>query len=76
MGAGEIQAFLTHLAAQENVAASTQNQALNALVFLCRKVLNLLAPVIKRSIETQPRNRPRCSFGDERPDREGWVSSA
>jgi integron integrase len=41
MGAGEIRAFLTHLAAQQNVAASTQNQALNALVFLYRKVLNL-----------------------------------
>lgn len=34
MGAAEIEAFLTHLAVQENVAASTQNQALNAIVFL------------------------------------------
>ncbi|MEB3355971.1 MAG: phage integrase N-terminal SAM-like domain-containing protein [Synechococcales bacterium] len=30
MGAAEIEAFLTHLAVQENVAASTQNQALSA----------------------------------------------
>jgi hypothetical protein len=30
----EVQGFLTDLAAQRNVAASTQNQALNALVFL------------------------------------------
>lgn len=39
MGAPEIHAFLSHLALNENVAASTQNQALNALVFLYRKVL-------------------------------------
>jgi hypothetical protein len=32
--------FLTHLAAVDKVAASTQNQALNALVFLYREVLN------------------------------------
>jgi integron integrase len=39
MGTNEITAFLTHLAADRNVAASTQNQALNALVFLYREVL-------------------------------------
>ena len=39
MGAPEIQAFLTHLAVQENVAASTQNQALSALLFLYKEVL-------------------------------------
>jgi hypothetical protein len=32
MGACEVRAFLTHLAAERNVAAATQNQALNALV--------------------------------------------
>ncbi|MDL1897917.1 integron integrase [Anaerolineae bacterium CFX7] len=39
MGAPEIEQFLTHLATQENVAASTQNQALSALLFLYRDVL-------------------------------------
>ncbi len=34
MGAPEIEAFLTHLAVEENVAASTQNQALSALLFV------------------------------------------
>jgi len=34
MGAPEVEAFLTHLAVRENVAASTQNQALSALPFL------------------------------------------
>ena len=39
MGAAEIHAFLSHLALNQGVAASTQNQALNAIVFLYRKVL-------------------------------------
>jgi integron integrase len=39
MGKEEVEAFLTHLAVNRNVAAPTQNQALNALVFLYRDVL-------------------------------------
>jgi site-specific recombinase XerD len=39
MGASEIEAFLTHLAVQRHVAASTQNQALCAFIFLYRHVL-------------------------------------
>ncbi len=39
MGAAEIAAFLTHLAVDKNVAASTQNQALRALLFFYRNVL-------------------------------------
>jgi integron integrase len=39
MGEAQIVAFLNHLAVQRNVAASTQNQALNALVFLYKQVL-------------------------------------
>lgn len=39
MGEPEINAFLTHLAVRENVSASTQNQALAALLFLYRQVL-------------------------------------
>jgi len=39
MGVPEIQAFLTHLAVDEHAAASTQNQALSALLFLHRQVL-------------------------------------
>jgi integron integrase len=39
MGAPEITAFLSHLATDANVAASTQNQALCALVFLYKHVL-------------------------------------
>ena len=39
MGAPEIRTFLTHLAVQGQVAASTQNVALQALFFLYRHVL-------------------------------------
>jgi integron integrase len=39
MGSVEIEAFLTYLAVQENVAASTQNQALHAILFLYKEVL-------------------------------------
>ncbi len=41
MASAEIEAFLTHLAVQLKVAASTQNQALSALLFLYRNVLNM-----------------------------------
>jgi site-specific recombinase XerD len=40
MGAAEVEAFLTHLAVNEHVAAPTQNQALSALLFLYREVLH------------------------------------
>ncbi len=40
MAEPEINAYLTHLAVKEKVSASTQNQALSALLFLYRHVLN------------------------------------
>jgi len=39
MGETEINAFLTHLAVEEKVSSSTQNQALSALLFLYRHVI-------------------------------------
>lgn len=39
MAENEIREFLTHLAVEKNVAASTQNQALNAILFLYKEVL-------------------------------------
>ena len=41
MGQKEIEAFLTHLAVNRKVAASTQNQAFNAILFLYDQVLHL-----------------------------------
>lgn len=40
MGAAEIRAFLSHLAVERQVAASTQRQALSAIVFLYREILD------------------------------------
>ncbi len=39
MGETEVAAFLTHLASDQHVAASTQNQALHAILFLYTHVL-------------------------------------
>ena len=44
MGSAEVEAFLTHLAVDEHVSASTQNQALQALLFLYRQVLEIDLP--------------------------------
>ena len=47
MGAEEVRAFLTHLAVEGKVAASTQNQALSALLFLYSRVLHLELPYLQ-----------------------------
>jgi len=39
MGESEISKYISYLAVEQNVAASTQNQALNAIVFLYKQVL-------------------------------------
>ena len=52
MGAKEVESFLTMLAVERKVLASTHNQALNALLFLYREVLDIDLPWstgIKRS---------------------------
>ena len=41
MSEAEIAQFLSHLATNNHVSASTQNQALNAIIFLYRHVLTL-----------------------------------
>lgn len=41
MGEKEIRSFLTHLAVDKHVSASTQNQALSAILFLYKRVLEL-----------------------------------
>jgi integron integrase len=47
LGAEEITAFLNHLATERNVAAATQNQALSALLFLYKRVLQQSLPWLK-----------------------------
>lgn len=47
LGADELRAFLSDLAVRGNVAAATQNQALNAILFLYREVLRINLPWIE-----------------------------
>ena len=47
MGAAEVEAFLSWLATERNVAAATQNQALSALLFLYKELLGQALPWFK-----------------------------
>lgn len=69
MGDVEITAFLSHLASTRNVSASTQNQALNALVFLYRKVLDIEVGVFKDLVRAKkPKRLPVVLSHDEALD--------
>ncbi|MFN2339426.1 MAG: phage integrase N-terminal SAM-like domain-containing protein [Gammaproteobacteria bacterium] len=57
MGAREISIFLTFLATQRHVAASTQNQAFNALLFLYRKVLEIDLEQIENVVRAKRSHR-------------------
>lgn len=59
LGSEALAAFLTHLAVAERVSASTQNQALAALLFLYRQVLDLdLGPLPEAVRARRPRRLP------------------
>lgn len=59
MGTNEVERFLSYLAEKRNVAAATQKQALNALVFLYRKVLDIdLGKGIASTRSKRRRNLP------------------
>ena len=53
MGPEEVQAFLTHLAVERHVSASTQNQAKSALLFLYREVLQVELPWLKEVVQAK-----------------------
>jgi integron integrase len=53
MGPKEIEEFLTHLAVEGNVSASTQNQALSALLFLYREVLEMEVPWLDKVVRAK-----------------------
>jgi len=53
MGAEEVSAFLSWLAVQRNVAATTQNQALSALLFLYKQVLGVDLPWLAGLVRAQ-----------------------
>jgi integron integrase len=56
MGADELNAFLSHLAVDRNVSASTQNQALCAILFLYRHVLGEEVPWLTEVIRAHRRD--------------------
>jgi integron integrase len=59
LGAGELESFLTHLAVEGKVTASTQNQALNAILFVYREVLQLQLPWLEDAVRaSKPRRLP------------------
>lgn len=49
----EIEAFLTHLAVESRVSASTQNQALSAILFLYRQVLEIELPWLENVVRAR-----------------------
>jgi integron integrase len=53
MGAEEVEAFLTHLAVERSVSASTQNQAKAALLFLYRQVLGIELPWLNELVQAK-----------------------
>ncbi len=57
LGAKDLEAYLNHLVAGHRVSASTQPQALNAIVFLYRNVLELDLGWMEK-LEHAKRNRP------------------
>ncbi len=61
MGAPEITRFLSSLAVDGHVAASTQNQALSTLLFMYREVLELDLPWLDGSCAQSGRNGCRWS---------------
>jgi integron integrase len=66
MGAFEVDAFLSHLAVEGNVSASTQNQALNSIIFLYRHVLKLdLGDFSQFARAKRPRKLPVVLTKDE-----------
>ena len=66
MGKAEIERFVIHLAVERNAAASTQNQALSAIVFLYKEVLGAGA-----RMALQPRAPEAPSAGACDLDRSG-----
>jgi integrase len=61
----KIEAFLSHLAVDGNVAVSTQNQAFNALLFVYREVFHLQLGNIDSVRATRPARVPTVLTPDE-----------
>ncbi|WP_290653364.1 site-specific integrase [Aquisalimonas sp.] len=77
MAAKEVAAFLTYLLAVERrVSPSTQNQALNALVFLYRHVLEQPVGDIDGLLRAGPKRKPRTVLAPVTPAAGGCAPCA
>ena len=76
LGEGGVEAFLTHLAVSRKVAASTQSQALNALVFLYQKVLEIKLEGFEAERAKRPERLPEVLSRGEVARLLGAVGSA
>lgn len=66
LGKEEVEAFLSHLATDRNVAASTQNQAFAAILFLYREVLEQNFPWLENVVRAKkPKRLPEVFWEDE-----------
>jgi len=65
MGVAEIEAFLTHLAVERKLAASTQNQAFSALLFLYQQVLGIELAKVEFLRAQRPERLPVVLAVDE-----------
>jgi hypothetical protein len=67
MGVVEVEAFLSHLANERKVSASTHKQALSAILFLYKEVLRTELPWLQdigrpRTAFTSPNGTPTCTM--------------
>jgi integron integrase len=65
MGANEVRAYLTDLAVNQNISASTQNVALSALLFLYKAVLQNPLPDITQTVRAKKSKRLPTVFSKE-----------
>jgi len=65
MGNPEVEAFITHLATRRKVSASTQNQALSAIIFLYKEVLKQPLDPVKAVRARKPKRIPTVLSKDE-----------
>lgn len=65
MGVAEIEAFLTFLAQERHVSASTQNQALSAILFLYREVLHMPVADVEVTWANKPKRLPTVLSQEE-----------
>jgi hypothetical protein len=75
LGGPEVEAFLTHLAVDRHVAATTQNLAKSSILFLYRDVLERHLPWLENVAHTRPRDCRRSSR-TRKPPRSSRVCAA